>query len=72
DNRIFKIGDKVLIYNDKQNKLEARWVEGYSIIKQENEQAYWVTNGKKEYRLNKEMLKADTRIFSSEGGVVIQ
>ncbi|KAM0687953.1 retrotransposon-like protein 1 [Conglomerata obtusa] len=67
DNRIFKIGDKVLIYSDKQNKIEAKWVEGYNIVKQENGQAFWVTNGVKSYRLNKEMLKADTRIFSNEG-----
>ncbi|KAM0685722.1 hypothetical protein COBT_003062 [Conglomerata obtusa] len=63
DNRIFKIGDKVLIYSDKQNKIEAKWVEGYNIVKQENDQAFWVTSGVKSYRLNKEMLKADIRIF---------
>lgn len=53
-------GDAVLIYRDVgKGKLAANWVQGFKIKKKIEPDAYVVTDGNKEYRVNKNRVKRD-------------
>ncbi|KAM0675251.1 hypothetical protein GVAV_001076 [Gurleya vavrai] len=58
DNRVFKIGDKVMIHNQiGKGKIEQHWFKGYQIEKKTNESSYDVKKNGKKIRVNKESIK---------------
>lgn len=54
----YNIGEPVLIFRPTQNKLDANWHEGYRITKRLTEDAYMVTKGNSEIRVNKRHIRS--------------
>ncbi|KAF9763004.1 Retrovirus-related Pol polyprotein from transposon [Nosema granulosis] len=57
--RTYKIGDKVLIFRETQNKMKPNWHEGYKITEVLSEDSYLVKKNGREIRVNKNHIKGE-------------
>lgn len=70
DKRKFEINDQILIYKSTENnKLASKWCEGFYIKDIVSRDSYIVSNGRKEFRLNKEMILKNTVRLAGEMSV---